>query len=83
MRATFKTHSYADEIGRTIQALDTLYIDVSHTHKVNGVTEGVTSNHTHTTTIPKEKETTTSSGSNAAHENMPPYIVKFCWERIS
>lgn len=81
--ATYKTHSYASEIGSTPRALDTLYIDVSHTHSVSGITEGITSDHTHTTTIPKEKETTTSSGSGTAHENMPPYVVKFCWERTA
>ena len=24
-----------------------------------------------------------STGGNTAHENMPPYIVKYCWERVS
>jgi microcystin-dependent protein len=24
-----------------------------------------------------------STGDNTAHENMPPYVVKYCWERIS
>ena len=27
--------------------------------------------------------TTNSSGSGTAHNNMPPYIVKYCWERIA
>lgn len=27
--------------------------------------------------------TTASTGSSGAHNNMPPYIVKYCWERIS
>ena len=27
--------------------------------------------------------TTDSSGSGTAHNNMPPYIVKYCWERIA
>ena len=26
---------------------------------------------------------TGSVGSGSAHENMPPYIVKYCWERVS
>lgn len=27
--------------------------------------------------------TTGNTGGGQAHENMPPYIVKFCWERVS
>jgi hypothetical protein len=34
-------------------------------------------------TIDTKTADTGSVGSGTAHENMPPYIVKFCWERIS
>jgi microcystin-dependent protein len=28
-------------------------------------------------------EATGSTGGGAAHNNMPPYIVKYCWERTA
>lgn len=43
----------------------------SHTITVNGG-----GNHTHTLTI-------NNTGSGQAHENMPPYVTYYCWERTA
>ena len=40
-----------------------------HSHSVSGTTGGASGN-------------TTATGSGTAFSNMPPYIGKYCWERI-
>lgn len=41
---------------------------------INDYTDGASARHAHSIT---------SEGGGAAHENMPPYIVKYCWERTA
>ena len=67
-----------------------IIIDANHTH--SGTTEsvwekygsantgGMSANSSHSHTV-NGGGNGTSNGD--AHENMPPYIVKFCWERIA
>lgn len=40
----------------------------AHTHTISGTTVGASGN-------------TTETGSGTAFSNMPPYVVKYCWER--
>lgn len=47
-----------------------LYMDISHTHTVSGTTVGASGS-------------TTPTGSGTAFSNMPPYVVKYCWERVA
>lgn len=55
-----------------------------HTHSVTAA--GTVSNHSHTMA---HTHSVTAAGSNGntgggqAHENMPPYVVKYCWERTA
>lgn len=66
-----------------------LYMDATHSHPTN--TAGA---HTHSVTasgtisggaykFTGSAGTTGNKGDGGAHNNMPPYIVKFCWERVS
>lgn len=58
----------------------------SHTHGIDGAgththyyaPSGTVSSHSHS--LPAS---TGATGSGVAHNNMPPYVVKFCWERIA
>lgn len=63
-----------------------------HQHDFSGTTgesngENSSVKHSHTwdgsVTIDSITANTGSVGSGTAHENMPPYIVKYCWERVS
>lgn len=51
---------------------------MAHTHSVTA--SGTVSSHSHTYTA---AGTNSNTGGGAAHENMPPYIVKYCWERTA
>ena len=57
----------------------TLSINVAHTHSVTakGTINGGAYSFTGTT------GTTTNTGSNIAFSILPPYVVKYCWERIA
>ena len=48
-------------------------------------TDGGGSNHTHSCDerLGDHAHTISAVGGNQAHENMPPYVVKYCWERVS
>lgn len=50
---------------------------------INKDTSNNTALHTHSLSVESQTSSTTLTGSNSAHENMPPYIVKFCWERTA
>ena len=69
----------------------TLYIDVSHTHTFSGNTvstqptfsgtAGTTGSTTPTFT--GTAGTTSSNGSGSSFSILPPYVVKYCWERTA
>lgn len=75
-----------------------LYMDISHTHNMehrhqvtlSGNTSRESGSHTHnmdhkhdTNDAGDHTHTINSRGGGLAHNNMPPYIVKYCWERTA
>ena len=79
-RATgpFKYRPYVSGINRQYAPSSdvddySLCIDVQHTHSING----------HSHTVNSHSHSISAQGSSGAHNNMPPYIVKYCWERIA
>lgn len=63
-----------------------LYMDISHTHSFSGTTSSTSPSCSSTTSTGKfsgTQDTTSSSGSGTSFSIMPPYIVKYCWERTA
>ena len=59
-------------------------IDVSHTHSFSGTTDGNSGNTASATpTFTGNAGTTSSEGSGTSFSILPPYVVKYCWERTA
>ena len=72
--------------GRWIGFLDNATINVSHTHSFSGTTgsnSGNTTSTTSTGSFSGTQGTTSSNGSGTAFNILPPYVVKYCWERTA
>lgn len=61
----------------------------THTHPVTTTaatsgnqSQGHTHSMAHTHNLSSHTHTLTAQGGGTAHNNMPPYIVKYCWERV-
>lgn len=49
---------------------------------IQSETTGITAKHAHTHSV-TASGTNSATGGGEAHDNMPPYIVKYCWERTA
>ena len=61
-------------------------INVQHTHSFSGTTDGNSGNTTATTSTGSfsgTQGTTGSNGSGSAFNILPPYVVKYCFERTA
>lgn len=56
----------------------------AHAHTILGTTGAASGNTANATpTFIGTSDTTTSTGSNKSFSNMPPYVGKYCWERVA
>ena len=61
-------------------------INVAHTHTYSGTTGGNGGNTTNTTSTGSftgSTGTTSSTGGGSSFSILPPYLVKYCWERTA
>ena len=73
-------------VGRTVNWSS----DGAHYHSVTtvkGTSNNISANHTHglashTHTLSDHTHTVTAQGGGGPHDNMPPYVTYYCWERI-
>ena len=90
-----KTDGESQNHTHSVTASGTISITTNPTFSGSAVTSGSGSSHkhsmahTHSVTASGSIGNTTASGTigntggGQAHENMPPYIVKYCWERTA
>lgn len=91
---TSHTHPYSDT-WEILRALEGTYLmnagsppgsamGVSNTGQTRNTGDGG-SNHNHSCDerLGDHAHRISAEGGNQAHENMPPYVVKYCWERVS
>ena len=91
----FATSRTSNQLAGIWGKTDTQTVSISgtctgdHTHKVTASgTISVTTNPTftgteHNHTFTGTEVTSVATGGGEAHDNMPPYIVKYCWERTA
>lgn len=77
---------YSMDISHTHNMQHNHTVDISHTHgtDTNGAhTHSVTAAGSVSSSFSGTAGNTGNKGGSQAHENMPPYIVKYCWERTA
>lgn len=79
----FSTSSHYDYFGNSngSNSQQRININLKASNGWTGKTSGSLANSTTGDTTAKTN--TGSTGSGVAHENMPPYVVKYCWERVA
>ena len=76
-----KTDGESQNHTHSVTAEGTVSVTTNPTFTGSAVTSGAESqNHTHSVTA---SGTNANSGGGGAHNNMPPYVVKYCWQRIA
>ena len=78
--------SYGHGGGHTTERhIAKIEINVSHTHGFSGTTDAAGTGNTGATTpsFTGIAGTTSSSGSGSSFSILPPYVVKYCWERTA
>lgn len=84
-----KNHDSIKTVGDYNRAISTVSMDASHNHTFSGTKDVTSKNYDKTTSVTTQgsflgsKGTTASIGSATAFSIMPPYVVKYCWERIA